>query len=379
MPQIDLGSVVGPQGPTGPQGATGATGAQGAAGPNQVSSNTSCALSGVLYGNNAKVTTIEVDSVATSGSSHLATSGSVVSALSCIANPNLLDNWYFVGGGNQQSGAFPINQRENSAYTGAVQMIDRWKGETNANSITLASEYATFASTGTGRISQTFENPLPYGKYTLSVLYKSATAASAIYFRARDNDGNNLGAAIVINTTADASLHLGFVTITGSPKSVYFQFVSTAGTVDVVAVKLERGAVQTLAQEIGGGLEITEIPNFQQELAKCQRYLLVVKSIGTYGQFSLGQAGSTTAITFPIKTPVTMRSPAALITVGTIALLSGGSSSRIDPSSFPANINTMHTNEALVIPNVSGLTTGTMYRLVSFQDPNAYITIDASI
>lgn len=44
-------------------------------------------------------------------------------------NENLLDNWYFVGGGSQQGGGqFPINQRGQTSYSGTNQnAIDRWK------------------------------------------------------------------------------------------------------------------------------------------------------------------------------------------------------------------------------------------------------------
>ena len=41
---------------------------------------------------------------------------------------NLLDNWYFVGGGSQQGGGqFPINQRGETSRSGSGGFIDRWK------------------------------------------------------------------------------------------------------------------------------------------------------------------------------------------------------------------------------------------------------------
>lgn len=79
----------GPQGPTGPQGpqgetgpagptgATGATGPQGPAGPNEVSSSTATTLTGVLAGNGSAVVVKPVDSVPTTDSPNLVTSGGV--------------------------------------------------------------------------------------------------------------------------------------------------------------------------------------------------------------------------------------------------------------------------------------------------------------
>lgn len=74
---------VGPQGPTGATGATGSTGATGAAGPNTVSTSTTTALSGMLYGDGSHVhsdTGITTDGGGnlTVGASITATNGSGV-------------------------------------------------------------------------------------------------------------------------------------------------------------------------------------------------------------------------------------------------------------------------------------------------------------
>lgn len=90
MPQIDLGSVVGPQGPQGNPGPTGADGIQGIPGPNQVTGATSCSLSGVLAGNGSKVIVQPMDSVPTAGSTKLVNSGNIRAALDLKADPGQL-------------------------------------------------------------------------------------------------------------------------------------------------------------------------------------------------------------------------------------------------------------------------------------------------
>ena len=69
---------------------------------------------------------------------------------------NLLDNWYFVGGGSQQGdGQFPINQRGQTSYTVLNgSCIDRWK---LFNSATLAPEADAIALTGSN--TSTYESP----------------------------------------------------------------------------------------------------------------------------------------------------------------------------------------------------------------------------
>lgn len=81
MPQIDLGSVVGPQGAQGIQGPQGIQGVQGNPGPNQVTAATSTTLNGVLFGNGSKVGTKGVDSYPALDSQNLVSSHGVANAL----------------------------------------------------------------------------------------------------------------------------------------------------------------------------------------------------------------------------------------------------------------------------------------------------------
>lgn len=99
MPQIDLGSVVGPAGPQGVPGPAGADGVQGIPGPNQVTASTSSTLGTaaapvVLIANGSKVGSRAFDLEPTAGSSGLLTSGVIEAALATRADysPRTLDN-----------------------------------------------------------------------------------------------------------------------------------------------------------------------------------------------------------------------------------------------------------------------------------------------
>ena len=63
---------------------------------------------------------------------------------------NLLDNWYFVGGGSQQGGgSFPVNQRGKTSYsTSYGSIFDCWKCGKPGSVITLAHDYLTLNNVG---------------------------------------------------------------------------------------------------------------------------------------------------------------------------------------------------------------------------------------
>ena len=183
-------------------------------------------------------------------------------------NENLLDNWYFVGGGSQQGGGqFPINQRGQTSYSGtALYTIDRWKlSQGTAETVNIESNGISLSTSAVW--VQVFENlGLQNGEtITLSavidgVLISGSTTynASSSYISVVEADGFRLAI---------------------SPQNKYFQLYNSSGTSEnlIQAVKLEKGYLSTLARkdEDGNWVLNDPPPNFQQELAKCQRYLLM--------------------------------------------------------------------------------------------------------
>ena len=227
----------------------------------------------------------------------------LASPISMMSNRNLLDNWYFVGGGSQQGGGqFPINQRGNTSYSGAVYGIDRWKGANAYGNIAVQSDGLQINSIANAffAIDQIIENGATNlnGKtVTLSVLLPSGDIVQG-------------SATLNLTGTSQAFIQFNFsgsdgiaqVNASTSGVSVRLR-VQNNKTVKVAAVKLELGSVSTLANDAP--------PCFAEELAKCQRYAFVPK-IPSGSQylalgFNLGASASPTLNTM-ITTPVIMRS-----------------------------------------------------------------------
>ena len=71
----------------------------------------------------------------------------------------------------------------------------------------------------------------------------------------------------------------------GSPGYTNFCFRTKGSyTNKIVAAKLELGDTQTLCHQENGVWVLNEIPNYAEELAKCQRYLYVIKNEYTSGE-----------------------------------------------------------------------------------------------
>lgn len=181
-----------------------------------------------------------------------------VDAPSGGVNPNLLDNWYF---GN------PVNQRGQTEYTGsATYSIDRWW-----------TQYETTLSIVDGGIKigdkwdvhQYFETTLPNATYTLSLLYKDRTGSDPL----RLLIGNRTDGDLAQTESKDASGILSVTFSTAKLNKVNFGFTgSTDNSATIIAIKLELGDTQTLAHKENGVWVLNEIPDFGEQLARCQRY-----------------------------------------------------------------------------------------------------------
>lgn len=187
-------------------------------------------------------------------------------------NRNLLDNWYFVGGGGP--GQFPINQRGQTHYdvTGG-STIDRWALTGTGGSmdvqddgvlLTSPGQYATYF---TYKIPSEIVSNLAGKQICLSALWGDDTGYGGnlnIYF---DDKWSNY-----VDITAN-DLNSRVLTVPDGVKSIYVNFgANGAGTCKIKAAKLELGSHQTLAHQEGGKWVLNEIPNYAEQLARCQRY-----------------------------------------------------------------------------------------------------------
>lgn len=138
-----------------------------------------------------------------------------------LSNPNLLDNWYF---------AHPVNQRNVSGTIDAVgYFLDRWK--LVSGSVTIGSNGITL----NGTIAQILET------------------------------------AVGTNVTASALTTEGVVVASYDNNSKTISLTGTGQT--FVAAKLELSSQQTLAhQDENGNWVLNEIPDYGEQLRRCQRY-----------------------------------------------------------------------------------------------------------
>lgn len=195
--------------------------------------------------------------------------------LGAASNPNLLDNWYFVGGGSQQGGGqFPINQRGQTSYTGGIYGFDRWQ-VTGGGQVQISDNGVIVTGISTyGGFQEYIEN---WGNFkgetvTLSFLISGGTAigngAYVDILTGESEYAKNVTEAGVASLTVSLPQDITklLCALITSSNSGY--------DLTVIAAKLELGPVQTLAhQDAEGNWVLNDPPpNFQQELAKCQRY-----------------------------------------------------------------------------------------------------------
>ena len=230
-------------------------------------------------------------------------------------NPNLLDNWYFGRPVNQREGkiipagksyyttpditlseagktdkAYPVIEIKNYSgygqratisisgivyyvwdqdavwgYTGDRYTMDRWR-LTSDGVLTVADEGIRLTS---GALFEPFE-------YELSSFLKGKTVTYSFLF----SDNTLVTKSAVSPSTWgnwDSLIEIGDIQLIGleSGKRIWARYSSTA---TAVAVKLELGGTQTLAHKENGVWVLNEIPDFGEQLRRCQRYCRVYKA-----------------------------------------------------------------------------------------------------
>lgn len=273
-----------------------------------------------------------------------------------LVRPNLLDNWYFGRPVDQRRGmvalqgttvyrdveltitqgtvnevampAYKVTSQAYSfvgadgvtyyvraedvvrGYTGSwLYAIDRWflGGEpSNIMMITNGGIHISYTTPG-WNVIQKLKNVLCKGKtYTFSAVYKST-----LPFRLVVTWGDN---KYFFNEGSPATSEWALATITGTVpndaeiayEQVTFQQLGVvAGTMDIKAAKLELGPTQTLAHREGDRWVINEVPEYGDQLRRCQRYALLSQEIMESVPMCQG-------FIF-VPTPVTMRSKPVIV------------------------------------------------------------------
>lgn len=181
-----------------------------------------------------------------------------ITKTSQLTGRNLLDNWYFVN---------PINQRGLDSYANSSGLygIDRWKilsGLSNFCYVEINDGYVSIvnANTTPGNyiyVAQYFEHDItPAGvPRTVSIMDKDGIV--------RSSTNSN-----VINWVYGDGIYI----YQGDAKSLNIR-LDAGKRLNMKAIKLELGPSQTIAhQDIAGNWMLNEIPDYGEQLARCQRY-----------------------------------------------------------------------------------------------------------
>lgn len=148
--------------------------------------------------------------------------------------------------------------------------------------------------------------------------------------------------------------------------------------VSVVAAKLELGEGQTLAhQEADDSWVLNEIPDYAEELAKCQRYFVRIKNEGTATGFigtGVATSGNGTVCVLPL--PVSMRAASVLTGYSGIKYGDSGSDLSAEATSIEAIATASPYNTRPIMIRGSS-TRGDAYAV--FLSVGGYLDFDANL
>ena len=193
-------------------------------------------------------------------------------ALKYRTNPNLLDNWYF---------GRPVNQRGQTEYSEYSYTIDRWIFDNDSGTVTanLTQEGVRFSAssetTGIASLRQIIDpeniNALAGKTVTLSCLGKTDSYQQVLFYIDNKIVANASSASVdgVCMTTCTYTLP---TVLSSFAVFLYARSASGAGEGSLLAAKLELGDTQTLAHKENEKWVLNEIPDFGEQLARCQRY-----------------------------------------------------------------------------------------------------------
>lgn len=342
---------------------------------------------------------------------NISITGSVIATKAFPCNPNLLDNWYFgnpvnqrgghivpagtpyfVPGSSMQSGVLsstatvigylssdgqlypqvkvgsetyitPIGT-DILGYVGVGYSIDRWRGSAEDVTVAVATGGISVSGKQFQRLEQRVEDAQSLNgiAVTFSALVKNPNGnlRLALY---------NATTGVLITQDAQASEDFQLVQITATPAisagdsfSVFLypgaNDATAVRTCTIKAVKLELGSQQTLAHQENGVWVLNEIPNYGEQLRRCQRYLIPINN-ATRVRASYYSA---TGLFFAVPIPSTMRTtPAILDPSGALAVQSV---SGVDQAgfTFDCNMSTPGSISVRAAKNSHGLTDGQLVK-----------------
>lgn len=193
--------------------------------------------------------------------------GKAGNSVQWACNPNLLDNWYF---GN------PLNQRGQTEYNIMSYAIDRWRtwSESASAWLKIVDGGIQVAYTFFQYFEKWLIDALLGKNITVSILFADGklfyttgyiSKSVSSYCVVAVNHGGIAHVAIGVDPSNTADAAINYFRVAVASNGVL------SGT--ILAIKLELGSQQTLAhQDADGNWILNEIPDYGEQLARCQRY-----------------------------------------------------------------------------------------------------------
>lgn len=329
-------------------------------------------------------------------------------ALQSKPNPNLLDNWYF-GNPVDQRGGYVVppgvpyfNNYEGTSlagytdayyqvlflsdgkkisvdgteyyidirmavrgYTGAGYGIDRWK--INQPVLTILDDSIKLTSSGDYRnFLQVVDNAkLLAGKtVTLSFLYKSTVSTSYCQFNI---NGTWTSYLQFVKSTEWKLAKLTYTFGSDLTSLMVGISIMANGDIELQAAKLELGSQQTLAHQENGVWVLNEIPDYGEQLARCQRYQWITNADNNMPT-PLMYAATINTLVGSVQFPVTMRTKPAVTGVFARNVLTGETLSAFNNDSINAVTN--QDGVCYIAGMFSTLTVGGWYQVAAIFNAN---------
>lgn len=270
-------------------------------------------------------------------------------------NPNMLANWYF---GN------PVNQRGKTSYTGGVYGIDRWLKSAAETTVAVVTGGISVSGKKFQRLEQRVEDAQSLNGITVtfSALVKNPDGLFRIALYNATTGG-------LITQDFQVSEDFQLVQITAAPVinagdvfsvALYpgANDATTERTCLIKAVKLELGSQQTLAHKETGVWVLNEIPDYGEQLRRCQRYLIPIND-GTRVRTSYY---SGTALFFTVPIPSTMRTTPAILNPSGALEVQSVSGTDQTGFTFECNMSTPGSIGVRAMKNSHGLTDGQLVK-----------------
>ena len=184
--------------------------------------------------------------------------------------------------------------------------------------------------------------------YTLSFLLKNIGLLSITFTpQGSDYTEQTLDGGFIISFTSEANLVNPAIRLLSSTSV-------TVSDVTLLAAKLELGSTQTLAHKEGDRWILNEIPDFGEQLRRCQRYYFVTNA----NHFFSGWCTTTEKFWTHISTPVPMRAIPAISVIKPGNIIFGTSGANFATSANQYEIENADAAGIKMAVNIAGLTLG---------------------